>query len=81
MALQALALYASIFSGDRNGVATVTVTYPGGQVMFTVNWANRLLYQEKELENAVGQYQIAVTGSACAVVQVCGDDSTSRSLS
>lgn len=78
MALQALALYATIVSSDVNGATTVTVTSPGGQMQFIVNRANKLLYQEKELENAVGQYRIEATGTACAVVQVCCDDSTSQ---
>lgn len=80
MALQALALYSSMVSSG-GGATSVTVTSPGGRLQFIVNQANKLLYQEKELENAVGQYQIEAAGTACAVVQVCGDDSTSQFLS
>lgn len=80
VALQALALYSSLVSGDGKGTASVIVTTPGGTLTFQITQHNKLLYQERELENAVGQYQVTVAGKACAVVQVCGAG-TSRFLS
>lgn len=79
MALQALALYSSlVFSGS--GATEVIVTSPGSLLVFHVHQANKLLYQEKELDQAVGHYDIQATGTACAVVQVSGEDSTLRFL-
>uniref|UniRef100_A0AAY5L5X0 Alpha-2-macroglobulin bait region domain-containing protein n=1 Tax=Esox lucius TaxID=8010 RepID=A0AAY5L5X0_ESOLU len=68
--LQALALYSTkVFR--KNGAATVTVTSPsGGQHLFDVNPSNKLLYQEKVLQDTGGKYSLKVEGRACASVQV-----------
>uniref|UniRef100_A0A4W5JHJ8 Alpha-2-macroglobulin-like n=1 Tax=Hucho hucho TaxID=62062 RepID=A0A4W5JHJ8_9TELE len=70
VALQALALYSTmVFS--REGTSTVTVQFPsGGQHLFEVNKNNKLLYQERALQDTEGKYSVEVKGSACASVQV-----------
>ncbi|CAB1344318.1 unnamed protein product, partial [Coregonus sp. 'balchen'] len=70
VALQALALYSTrVFS--RGGASTVTVQSPSGhQYLFYVNQNNKLLYQERALQDTEGKYSIEVKGSACASVQV-----------
>uniref|UniRef100_A0AAZ3RYC1 Alpha-2-macroglobulin-like n=1 Tax=Oncorhynchus tshawytscha TaxID=74940 RepID=A0AAZ3RYC1_ONCTS len=70
VALQALALYSTrVFS--REGTSTVTVQSPsGGQHLFNVNQNNKLLYQERALQDTEGKYTVEVKGSACASVQV-----------
>lgn len=70
MALQALALYSTrVFS--RGGASTVTVRSPSGdRCLFHVNQNNKLLYQERVLQDTEGKYSIEVQGSACASVQV-----------
>uniref|UniRef100_A0A4W5JGR5 Uncharacterized protein n=1 Tax=Hucho hucho TaxID=62062 RepID=A0A4W5JGR5_9TELE len=70
VALQALALYSTmVFS--REGASTVTVQFPsGGQHLFEVNKNNKLLYQERALQDTEGKYSVEVKGSACASVQV-----------
>ncbi|KAL1004891.1 hypothetical protein UPYG_G00051880 [Umbra pygmaea] len=70
VALQALALYSTkVYS--RKGISTVTVKSPsGGQHLFDVNQNNRLLYQERALQDTRGKYSIKVKGNACASVQV-----------
>lgn len=80
MALQALALYATLLF-EKGGATTVLVNSPEGLLRFDVNQANKLLYQEKELKNVAGTYQIQAGGTACAAVQVCGDGGTSQFLS
>lgn len=80
MALQALALYSTLVF-EKGGVATVLVNSPSGLLRFGVNQNNKLLYQEKELQNVTGTYQIQAGGTACAAVQVCGDGGTSQFLS
>ena len=71
MALQALALYSTlVFSPE--GSSTVTVQSPSGQLTFDVNQSNKLLYQEKMLQDVAGKYSLEVEGTACASVQVSG---------
>ena len=71
MALQALALYSTlVFSPE--GSSTVTVRSPGGQLVFHVNRNNKLLYQEKQLQDVTGKYSLEVKGTACAAIQVSG---------
>lgn len=69
MALQALALYSTLVFSPK-GSSTVTVQSPSGQLTFDVNQNNKLLYQEKMLQNMTGKYSLKVKGSACASVQV-----------
>uniref|UniRef100_A0A673WJM1 Alpha-2-macroglobulin-like n=1 Tax=Salmo trutta TaxID=8032 RepID=A0A673WJM1_SALTR len=70
VALQALALYSTrVFS--RGGGSTVTVRSPSGErCLFHVNQNNKLLYQERALQDTEGKYSVEVKGSACASVQV-----------
>ncbi|XP_040901702.1 alpha-2-macroglobulin-like [Toxotes jaculatrix] len=69
VALQALALYSTlVFSPD--GSSTVTVQSPSGQLTFDVNQDNKLLYQEKTLQDTSGKYSLEVKGTACASVQI-----------
>uniref|UniRef100_A0A6Q2XKM8 Alpha-2-macroglobulin-like 1 n=1 Tax=Esox lucius TaxID=8010 RepID=A0A6Q2XKM8_ESOLU len=70
VALQALSLYSTkVFS--KEGSSTVTVkSLSGGQNVFDVNQNNKLLYQERQLQDVVGKYTVEVKGSACASVQV-----------
>uniref|UniRef100_A0AAR2IQN5 Alpha-2-macroglobulin domain-containing protein n=1 Tax=Pygocentrus nattereri TaxID=42514 RepID=A0AAR2IQN5_PYGNA len=70
VALQALALYSTkVFSSD--GSSTVTVQSAGkGSLDFDVNQDNKLLYQERPLQDIPGKYSILVKGSTCVSVQV-----------
>uniref|UniRef100_A0A6Q2YSL1 Alpha-2-macroglobulin-like n=1 Tax=Esox lucius TaxID=8010 RepID=A0A6Q2YSL1_ESOLU len=70
VALQALALYSTkVFS--NKGAITVTIQAPGGHTyLFELNQNNKLLYQERELEDTKGKYSVKVKGNACASVQV-----------
>ncbi|KAK2881129.1 hypothetical protein Q8A67_018397 [Cirrhinus molitorella] len=69
VALQALSLYATkVFSSD--GSSTVTVHSAGDTHHFDVNQDNKLLYQEKQLQNVPAKYSIEVKGSTCVSVQV-----------
>ncbi|XP_051521443.1 murinoglobulin-1-like [Myxocyprinus asiaticus] len=69
VALQALSLYATkVFSSD--GSSTVTVQSAGDNHHFDVNQDNKLLYQERSLQNVPGKYNIEVKGSTCVSVQV-----------
>ncbi|XP_062241180.1 alpha-2-macroglobulin-like [Platichthys flesus] len=69
VALQALALYSTlVFSPD--GSSTVMVQSPSGQLSFDVNRDNKLLYQEKRLQDVIGKYSVKVKGSACASIQM-----------
>ncbi|XP_040901700.1 alpha-2-macroglobulin-like [Toxotes jaculatrix] len=69
VALQALALYSTlVFSPD--GSSTVTVQSPSGQLTFDVNQDNKLLYQEKTLQDTSGKYSLEVKGTACASMQI-----------
>ncbi|KAF4104021.1 hypothetical protein G5714_015008 [Onychostoma macrolepis] len=69
VALQALAKY-SAATYNPEGSITVTVTSPSGQRnQFTVNRNNRLLYQEKQLQEATGTYKLRAGGRGCVFVQ------------
>uniref|UniRef100_A0A4W6CPT5 Alpha-2-macroglobulin bait region domain-containing protein n=1 Tax=Lates calcarifer TaxID=8187 RepID=A0A4W6CPT5_LATCA len=69
VALQALALYSTlVFSPE--GSSTVTVQSPSGQLTFDVNQNNKLLYQEKILQDVTGKYSLEVKGTACASMQI-----------
>ncbi|RXN03910.1 alpha-2-macroglobulin-like isoform X2 [Labeo rohita] len=69
VALQALSLYATkVFSSD--GSSTVTVQSAGDTHHFDVNQDNKLLYQEKQLQNFSAKYSIEVKGSTCVSVQM-----------
>ncbi|KAK7883159.1 hypothetical protein WMY93_029333 [Mugilogobius chulae] len=69
VALQALARYATLIYSPQ-GQATVTVQTPKGQLSFEVNQNNKLLYQERMLEDVNGKYTVKVTGNTCASVQI-----------
>ncbi|XP_062275146.1 alpha-2-macroglobulin-like [Scomber scombrus] len=69
VALQALALYSTlVFSPE--GSSTVTVQSPSDQMTFDVNQHNKLLYQEKTLQDVTGKYSLEVKGTTCAVMQI-----------
>nr|XP_029528600.1 alpha-2-macroglobulin-P-like isoform X3 [Oncorhynchus nerka] len=70
VALQALAKYgAATFSPE--GASTVSVSSAGGLNMeFTVNQNNRLLYQEEQLREVPGDYNIKAQGKSCVFVQI-----------
>uniref|UniRef100_A0A3Q0RX32 Alpha-macroglobulin receptor-binding domain-containing protein n=1 Tax=Amphilophus citrinellus TaxID=61819 RepID=A0A3Q0RX32_AMPCI len=65
--LSALALYSTlVFSPE--GSSTVTVQTPSSQLTFDVNQDNKLLYQEKTMQDVSGKYSLDVKGTACASV-------------
>uniref|UniRef100_A0A3Q3LJ00 Alpha-macroglobulin receptor-binding domain-containing protein n=1 Tax=Mastacembelus armatus TaxID=205130 RepID=A0A3Q3LJ00_9TELE len=65
----ALALYSTlVFSPE--GSSTVTVQSPSGQLTFDVNQNNKLLYQEKMLQDLTGKYSLEVKGTACVSMQL-----------
>uniref|UniRef100_A0A3B3QDC0 NTR domain-containing protein n=1 Tax=Paramormyrops kingsleyae TaxID=1676925 RepID=A0A3B3QDC0_9TELE len=70
LALQALSVYATaVYSPD--GSSTVSVQSAGAeQHHFTVNEDNRLLYQERALQDPQGLYSIAVQGTSCVSAQL-----------
>ncbi|XP_052431623.1 alpha-2-macroglobulin-like isoform X1 [Carassius gibelio] len=69
VALQALSLYATkVFSSD--GSSTVTVQSAADTHHFDVNQDNKLLYQEKQLQDVPAKYSIEVKGSACVSLQM-----------
>ncbi|XP_053177575.1 alpha-2-macroglobulin-like [Scomber japonicus] len=69
VALQALALYSTlVFSPE--GSSTVTVQSPSSQMTFDVNQHNKLLYQEKTLQDVTGKYSLEVKGTTCAAMQI-----------
>uniref|UniRef100_A0A9J8A1V6 Uncharacterized protein n=1 Tax=Cyprinus carpio carpio TaxID=630221 RepID=A0A9J8A1V6_CYPCA len=69
VALQALAKY-SAATYNAEGFISITVTSPSGQRnQFTVNQDNRLLYQEKQLQEATGTYELRAEGKGCVFVQ------------
>uniref|UniRef100_A0A3P8V405 Alpha-2-macroglobulin-like n=2 Tax=Cynoglossus semilaevis TaxID=244447 RepID=A0A3P8V405_CYNSE len=69
VALQALALYSTlVYSPD--GSSTVTVQSPSGELTFDVNQNNKLLYQEKILQDTTGKYSVEVKGNSCASIQL-----------
>ncbi|XP_075938108.1 alpha-2-macroglobulin-like [Anarhichas minor] len=69
VALQALALYSTLVFSP-GGSSTVTVQSPSEQLTFDVNQNNKLLYQEKLLQDVTGMFILEVQGSACAVMQI-----------
>ncbi|KAF7694847.1 hypothetical protein HF521_006570 [Silurus meridionalis] len=70
VALQALAKY-SLATFSPAGTVTVTVTSsPSGQMTtFIINQSNRLLYQESQLQELPGDYNIRAEGEGCVYVQ------------
>ncbi|XP_051788065.1 alpha-2-macroglobulin-like protein 1 isoform X2 [Erpetoichthys calabaricus] len=70
VALQALAPYAAqVFKPE--GSSTVTISSAKGfQTQFHVDQINRLLYQEKVLQEVPGEYTIETKGNMCAFVQL-----------
>uniref|UniRef100_A0A673C6R7 Alpha-2-macroglobulin-like n=1 Tax=Sphaeramia orbicularis TaxID=375764 RepID=A0A673C6R7_9TELE len=69
VALQALALYSTlVFSPE--GSSTVTIQAPSTELTFDVNQNNKLLYQERLLQDVEGKYSVEVKGTACAVIQL-----------
>uniref|UniRef100_A0A3Q1J7H3 Alpha-2-macroglobulin-like n=1 Tax=Anabas testudineus TaxID=64144 RepID=A0A3Q1J7H3_ANATE len=69
VALQALALYSTLAFSPQSS-STVTVQSPSGQLTFDVNQDNKLLYQEKTLQDTTGKYSLEVKGTACASIQI-----------
>ncbi|XP_040046628.2 alpha-2-macroglobulin [Gasterosteus aculeatus] len=69
VALQALALYSTLVFSP-GGSSAVTVHSPSGQLTFEVNQKNKLLYQEKLLQETTGKFSLEVKGDACAVIQI-----------
>lgn len=69
VALQALALYSALVF-TPGGSATVTVSSPSSSLTFDINKDNKLLYQEKDLTEVGGKYELQTSGSACASIQV-----------
>ncbi|XP_058269214.1 alpha-2-macroglobulin-like [Hemibagrus wyckioides] len=69
VALHALALYSTkVFSSE--GSSTVTVKSADGHSHnFDVNQNNKLLYQERSLQDVPGKFSIDVKGSTCVSVQ------------
>ncbi|KAM9469597.1 alpha-2-macroglobulin-like [Clarias gariepinus] len=69
VALQALALYSTkVFRSD--GPSSVTLLSSGGdRHSFNVNQNNKLLYQERSLQDIPGKYNIEVKGATCVSVQ------------
>ncbi|KAL1260635.1 hypothetical protein QQF64_008462 [Cirrhinus molitorella] len=69
VALQALAKYSAV-TYNPEGSINITVTSPSGKNnQFTVNQNNRLLYQEKQLQEATGTYKLRAEGKGCLFVQ------------
>lgn len=69
MALQALALYSALVFSPA-GSSTVTVQAPSGQLVFDINQDNKLVYQEKTLQDLKGTINLEAKGSMCASIQV-----------
>ncbi|MCJ8735439.1 hypothetical protein PDJAM_G00246920 [Pangasius djambal] len=69
VALQALAKY-SLATYSPAGDVTVTITSPSGMITtFTITQSNRLLYQESQLQEVTGDYNIKAEGKGCVYVQ------------
>ncbi|XP_027023848.2 alpha-2-macroglobulin-like protein 1 isoform X2 [Tachysurus fulvidraco] len=69
VALQALTKYSYATYSPAETV-TVTITSPSGLInTFTINQSNRLLYQESELQEVPGDYNVKAEGSGCVYVQ------------
>uniref|UniRef100_A0A3B3CQX5 Alpha-2-macroglobulin bait region domain-containing protein n=1 Tax=Oryzias melastigma TaxID=30732 RepID=A0A3B3CQX5_ORYME len=69
VALQALSLYATVVFTPE-GSSTVTVQSPSAQLEFDVKPDNKLLYQEKVMNDVTGKYTLEVKGSACSSIQI-----------
>ncbi|XP_041731964.2 alpha-2-macroglobulin-like isoform X2 [Coregonus clupeaformis] len=70
VALQALAI-SLLPPSSPEGASTVSVRSAGGLKMeFTVNQKNRLLYQEEQLKEVPGDYNIKAQGKSCVFVQI-----------
>ncbi|KAF6720800.1 Alpha-2-macroglobulin [Oryzias melastigma] len=69
VALQALSLYATVVFTPE-GSSTVTVQSPSAQLEFDVKPDNKLLYQEKVMNDVTGKYTLQVKGSACSSIQI-----------
>ncbi|XP_030632011.1 alpha-2-macroglobulin [Chanos chanos] len=70
VALQALALYATRVFGSGGSSTVIVETSGGNRQLFDVNQSNKLLYQEKALQDIPGKYSVKVEGSACVSVQM-----------
>ncbi|XP_053479921.1 alpha-2-macroglobulin-like protein 1 [Ictalurus furcatus] len=69
VALQALAKY-SIITYSPAGDVNVTITSPSGVInTFNINQSNRLQYQESQLEEVPGDYNVTAQGKGCVYVQ------------
>ncbi|KAG7463961.1 hypothetical protein MATL_G00182260 [Megalops atlanticus] len=70
VALQALTLFgAATFSPE--GASTLTVASSGGSNwQFSIDQHNRLLYQEEQLQEVPGNYNIEAEGTACVFAQI-----------
>ncbi|XP_034162190.2 alpha-2-macroglobulin-like protein 1 [Pangasianodon hypophthalmus] len=69
VALQALAKY-SLATYSPGGDVTFTITSPSGLInTFTITQSNRLLYQERQLKEVPGDYNIKAQGKGCVYVQ------------
>ncbi|XP_060738506.1 alpha-2-macroglobulin-like protein 1 [Tachysurus vachellii] len=69
VALQALTKY-SYATYSSEGSVTVTITSPSRLInTFTINQSNRLLYQEHELQEVPGHYNVKAEGKGCVYVQ------------
>ena len=69
MALQALARYSTLVF-TQEGSSTVMVKSSEDAEVFHVDQSNRLLYQERTLQDVMGKYSLEVNGTACVSVQV-----------
>ncbi|XP_053479920.1 alpha-2-macroglobulin-like [Ictalurus furcatus] len=69
VALQALAKF-SLVNYSPAGAVTVTITSPSGVInTFNINQSNRLQYQESQLEEVPGDYNVTAQGKGCVYVQ------------
>ncbi|KAF3847191.1 hypothetical protein F7725_020219 [Dissostichus mawsoni] len=69
VALQALAFYSALVFSP-GGSSSVTVQSPSDTLTFDVNQNNKLLYQEKLLQDVTGKFSLEVKGTACAAMQI-----------
>ena len=69
MALQALARYSTLVF-TQEGSSIVTIKSSKGDDVFHVDQSNRLLYQERALQDVMGKYSLEVKGTACVSAQV-----------
>ncbi|KAI9548107.1 hypothetical protein NQZ68_013127 [Dissostichus eleginoides] len=69
VALQALAFYSALVFSP-GGSSSVTVQSSSDTLTFDVNQNNKLLYQEKLLQDVTGKFSLEVKGTACAAMQI-----------